>query len=314
MVSSCEQTKQCTRCKEEKQFDLFGRRNGNNLRSYCKPCEIEDKRLRTKKYSESRIIVTSKVCSKCRIDLPISNFTKRSAEKDGYDYKCKKCYRDQRVEKLREQGRIINAQNCSICGKLRPNMENNTRLYEKCVYKCDDCRQQSERNNCAVNKEYIANMKVKLGKCMNCGEQNTSLLKFVLSGKYENYFDTGIYNWRLKKIQAEIEKAQLLCKCCRILKKVKPSKTFKTITWRKDRNDAYINERKVEAGSCVRCSRKVDQESVRCFHFHYRTNGKKCLHAWNTSASVSLETVQKSIDECELICANCHLGSRVRAI
>lgn len=301
-----QQTKRCPKCKEDKDVSLFGKRSGDKLRTYCKSCAVQDKNQRTKRYRESFVAPSNKICRKCQDDLPISNFTKISTAKDGHNSMCKKCQLHQRREALRAQGKLNDNRSCAVCGKERPNWQvNQTRLHNKCLYRCDECKKEAVRANCATNKQYVADMKVQIGKCLGCDERNPLLLKFVLSGKNEVYSDIAICQWKHQKVQAEIGKAQLLCKCCRIMKKDKPPKVFKSSTWRKDRNDAYVKERKLQLGACVQCSRRVSPETVRVFHFHNRTTGDKCLCTTNTSASASLETLKHNIDECELLCANC---------
>lgn len=48
---------------------------------------------------EKQTPITSKICSKCHIDLPINNFGLNKRKPDGYDIRCKACYKEERVKR-----------------------------------------------------------------------------------------------------------------------------------------------------------------------------------------------------------------------
>jgi len=48
---------------------------------------------------EEKPPITSKVCSKCHEDLPLLHFGKNKRKKDGYDIRCKNCYKEERQRK-----------------------------------------------------------------------------------------------------------------------------------------------------------------------------------------------------------------------
>lgn len=75
----------CYECKKVKPSDAFypDESRYNGLQSKCKECRRVDK------YSNFRT-KTSKVCSGCKIDKPVSEFYKKNSG-DGYQGYCKQC-------------------------------------------------------------------------------------------------------------------------------------------------------------------------------------------------------------------------------
>ena len=108
--------------------------------------------------------MNTKICKRCKKELPIENFTKSKAVKDGYENKCKKCRNEERLKHKCicvtcgkewmaqkkdakycspeckpqcQQKRII--VKCSICGKEKEVNEYRIK-HQKDFYCSDDCK------------------------------------------------------------------------------------------------------------------------------------------------------------------------------
>ena len=115
-----EYTKICAICKVPQPLSNFHKENrkyGDGHQSYCKTCapeyhkqwcEIKRLRLEQKLIDET----TLRTCTECKISQPLINFEKNIGAKDGRRNVCKTCrapkkkkYRDDNLEKIREQAR-----------------------------------------------------------------------------------------------------------------------------------------------------------------------------------------------------------------
>jgi hypothetical protein len=89
--------KKCSKCTIEKPTEQFSRHKNSKdgRQSYCKECSsIEFNKFRVNRLQEGIILhVDSKVCIKCRLEKPRSQFGKRSVSKDGLADYCKSCWR-----------------------------------------------------------------------------------------------------------------------------------------------------------------------------------------------------------------------------
>lgn len=63
----------------------------------------------------------------------------------------------------------------------------------------------------------------------------------------------------------------------------------------------WINERKVEKG-CKRCGVK----DARVLDFHHINEKDKLFSVGGFRRAVGFEQIQKEVEKCEVVCANCH--------
>ena len=96
--------KVCRSCKEEKPTNEFGKdkTKKDGLRCYCKQCSFQkdwDKRQKLKsgiiKYNEP----DSKICSRCRVEKSIFEFSRDLNKKSGHISLCKDCCKEKHNEK-----------------------------------------------------------------------------------------------------------------------------------------------------------------------------------------------------------------------
>jgi len=89
--------KRCSYCKEQKPFAEFNKNKAgvHGLQARCRPCTSQY----TQEYKEKRKqegvkkVVQSKVCARCNIEKPRSQYNKRTVSIDGLNVYCKPCQR-----------------------------------------------------------------------------------------------------------------------------------------------------------------------------------------------------------------------------
>ena len=87
-------SKICSKCKNERTKDDFHKNSytKTGLYSSCKSCVSEDYKI---KYVCKKIVIKTspgcKICSKCKIEIPINMFHKSKPNKDGLYSSCKLC-------------------------------------------------------------------------------------------------------------------------------------------------------------------------------------------------------------------------------
>jgi hypothetical protein len=140
--------KKCITCNLEKPIELFYfRKDTGKRRSQCSSCykKYDGSRLLKSKELAEDITNGIKLCPRCNIKKPLSDFNKDSSTTHGYVVSCKVCkevYRKNNLEKINLQ-RINKIYNLS---KLE---------YDNLI--------KSQNNKCAIcNKEHLDNTKNKL--------------------------------------------------------------------------------------------------------------------------------------------------------
>ena len=96
----------CAQCGELKKGTEYhrNRRRKNGIQDRCKTCVNENMReYAAKNASEDTVIPDSKVCPKCLIDKPASEYTRAKQNKDGLYYQCKDCW--QEYQTMRREAR-----------------------------------------------------------------------------------------------------------------------------------------------------------------------------------------------------------------
>lgn len=172
-----QEAKTCPMCKSLKQSSEFYKNHRDGLSPYCKPCSAERKR----KGNKTRAEITSdvypsdgiKVCSKCKIEKPVSEFNTRVRKSGLVNYKpyCKKCQGDMfsqwalKTERQKSIGRaemlekvkanrypFENMKLCSTCNTVKSKEEFGHRF--EVGGSCKACRSILEKQNYAKNADY----------------------------------------------------------------------------------------------------------------------------------------------------------------
>ena len=131
-------SKNCKVCKNRKELSEFYKhqnyKDGHN--TICKICVLEYDRQRQINHPGPKTTGT-KICSTCKTEKPVSEFTKRLRNKDGLRSCCKQCDR-----KSGKKWRTKNP-NARYLGKIRQEYGLDEKTYlemlEKQDYKCKIC-------------------------------------------------------------------------------------------------------------------------------------------------------------------------------
>lgn len=118
-------TKICAKCKIELDSSSFNKHNGtrDRLYPYCKACRRELEQIR-KATVNNPVSVDSKVCKRCGLTMPSTNFSRNRYAADGLAYMCREC--DKLNKKARFYGlstdmymSMLASQEdkCKICGE-----------------------------------------------------------------------------------------------------------------------------------------------------------------------------------------------------
>ena len=166
--------------------------------------------------------------------------------------------------------------------------------------------------------------------CAHCGVHNPDVIEadHVIKGsKTEGMSNIGhwTFNGGVGAMEREAEKCQPLCRVCHRVKsrgeytEEKKDRVYSTsygavMSQRyRERNRAFVNKRKLEAGECVVCKRGVTEETLCAFdwmHESWKTKGrygsKQAGIGVLVDTCASLKRVDEELAKCRLACANCH--------
>jgi hypothetical protein len=93
--------KRCSNCRLEKSFTEFNiAKNGDGFHNYCKLCAGAYYKAynEARKAAEQSVWVDSKVCRKCGLKKPISQFGLKSNLPDKHNIYCKPCHKKNTYE------------------------------------------------------------------------------------------------------------------------------------------------------------------------------------------------------------------------
>ena len=170
-------TKICTKCKKELPLDKFAKykRSKNGLAACCKDCMNTLSRIsyakNAKQYPKDRnVISNTKICTKCKKELPLDKFGKQRQHKDGLASWCKACknplnkikskeYREKKKanEPPENKKAISNTKVCTKCkkelslDKFNKKKENKNGL----TAICKDCSRAKRRKYDTTHKKEI---------------------------------------------------------------------------------------------------------------------------------------------------------------
>lgn len=156
-------TKLCRCCRDRKLVSEFHKRAtyDDGLDTRCKACELEYDRQRIKNHP-GPLTTGTKICSFCKIELDVSNFSKRLRSKDGLRNRCKKC--DRTAEKTYRNKNPSQRYFNSIRQKHNLTKEDYEKLLKKQNYKCAICQEYEK----LVVDHCHTNLKVRGLLCQKC--------------------------------------------------------------------------------------------------------------------------------------------------
>ena len=83
-------------------------------------------------------MISTKTCSKCKIEQPISNFSKNKCMKDGFCNWCKECYKERGREYYKKNKEKINASELTFQGVYLYDKGENDELFHVIVVATTD--------------------------------------------------------------------------------------------------------------------------------------------------------------------------------
>jgi hypothetical protein len=111
--------------------------------------------------------VNTKVCSKCKSNLPFDNFAKNPKKKNGMDGYCKKCNNERYKQNKNKKKIELSEKKCTKCDTIKDISEFYGRVgsIDGKTSECKDCCMDMYRNR-AENREYTETPDIK--ECLRC--------------------------------------------------------------------------------------------------------------------------------------------------
>lgn len=147
-------------------------------------------------------------------------------------------------------------------------------------------------------------LEYKQGKtCEVCGNDNPVLFDFHhLEGK-ELEITNAVHDWGIKRIKRELDKCQILCANCHRKKHYSDSCQKRIGTSsncvKRNRNRDFVNSYK-QQNPCCQCG----ESDIGCLDFHH--DGEKDINISRAVCDWGINRLQKEIEKCKVLCANCH--------
>ena len=180
----------CPTCKRELDISCFNinRSKKDGYCYQCRECQKQNyEKLKIEKAKTVQSYPETKVCSYCKVELPSSSFSKRTASPDGLQPICKNCQtvKDKlRISKIK----IVPSQTklCSYCNSVLDISEFDKSSYNSDGLQsmCKSCRREYKKQN-INNEKYIHESGYK--QCTGCGKL-LPLSEFYISNyEYDGY-------------------------------------------------------------------------------------------------------------------------------
>lgn len=135
--------------------------------------------------------MNAKVCGKCKIEKPVSEFSKDSRTKDGLQARCKGCWREYHQQRSRQPKTVVGEKHCN---------------------KCDTTKAVSEFSKDSHAKDGLRT------RCRSCDsqyhQQKKSRPKTVVDEKHCNGCNTTKAATEFIKSSSKRDGLQTRCKCC----------------------------------------------------------------------------------------------------
>jgi hypothetical protein len=140
----------------------------------------------------------TKICTSCKIEQDIDQFSKRTASKNGISTRCKTCNKNY----------------------LKNHYSENKKYYynKKKKFQCN-------------GKEFIWSF-LKLKKCSDCGESNPLLLEFDHIDDKSHNISAMIRSHSPDSVLKEIEKCEVVCANCHRLRTYERTNTWYFQQWK----------------------------------------------------------------------------------
>lgn len=174
----------CSNCKENKNISTFEKLDSGNIRKVCRTCRnkqiVENAINKKDKILKTMATIKNKTCSECKQNKIVSEFNKRLRSVDGYNSKCKSCYKLIRKPNKKIINHVFDEnlnKHCSTCSYIGNNFRRNDKSEDNYYHKCNNCwkpiewnkekQKISEKKYCMNNKEKLREKWKKQGLKIN---------------------------------------------------------------------------------------------------------------------------------------------------
>lgn len=212
---------------------------------------------------------------------------------------------------------------CRRCLTIKSLIEfkNNDIEYKNCI-NCKKYKQQNALVRHQNRRKFLIQLKIDMGgECVDCKIKDLEVLEFdhITNDKITEI--RKIYNY--KGMLEEAKKTQLRCANCHSIKtkttvikdQVNIENNKKSMIFsRKYREQArnYVNNIKINSNGCSDCN-WFDMNNLHVLHFdHIDEKIKEQNISRLVSRGSNLKLIQKEINKCKILCANCHRKRTLR--
>lgn len=114
----------------------------------------------------------SKVCGVCRIEQPITNFSKAAKNKDGYSNRCKQCVINVGIETRRKKSTYLSK--FKSVQQERPDYHSKRYNHSMIINLNEYCENKTGSGDAMTHEEWVSILKVQHWRCSVCGVEFTN--------------------------------------------------------------------------------------------------------------------------------------------
>ncbi len=147
-------------------------------------------------------------------------------------------------------------------------------------------------------RSWVSEQKAETG-CERCGEANPACLDFHHRNPDDKEMAVGdmvTHGHGRERLSEEIAKCVVLCANCH-----RKEHHTQSVSDGRDDVRAWLREHKIESSGCRRC----EENDHRCLVFHHQDE-KTATVAELVANRRSLDAIRAEIQQCTLLCSNCH--------
>lgn len=261
-----------------------------------------------------------KVCCRCRVAKPESEFVKAPRRPDGLESYCKPCDRARRKEQYDPAGKAahyqanraeVRAQQAKHYQDHKPERRKRGRTeYKRRRAHILDQKREYYRANRKAIQEKARRKRVerrgllnnlKSAPCQDCGGSfPPCCMDFHhRPGTKKVAGVAQLFAGSLKRLHDEIAKCDLICKVCHRVRTADFRALRRTRNRALEERLAYLNQAK--SNPCSQCGGSFP---IAAMDFHH--HGRKERGVARVARTGTLEKLQREIAQCTLLCANCH--------
>ena len=222
---------------------------------------------------------------------------------------CKRLGRNARLQRNR-LNKLTNV-TCVECGTsfMQKSGQHTTFCDEKCKQKFYNRQYKYEGETTKAKiRRLIIDSRQGQGKCINCDEVDIRLFEFAHYDRNLKTIKSLSNHQSLYEVQTELTKGRWLCVWCHRKETMEENNVLypETIsTLKRIKAKSYIDNLKIDIGSCQICSKYVTLETVSFFEFDHIDPSNKIDNISNM-VGLNKQLINEEIVKCRLLCCKCH--------